>query len=92
MAIAHCRPEVRVFGMSVHIVEPGYHATTLLHIPTLQRYNKEAWERLSPNLKEEYPEDYLNKCRPHVWLESFTINSEFSMYKAYSLRYTNDNP
>ena len=58
-----CRPEVRAFGVSVHLVEPGFHATPLINVPTIQSFSQGAWDRLSANLKEEYPEDYISACK-----------------------------
>jgi NAD(P)-dependent dehydrogenase (short-subunit alcohol dehydrogenase family) len=52
------RPELIVYGIKVHIVEPGFHRTNLLNIEAMQKGTKESWDRLSPELKEEYPPDY----------------------------------
>ena len=68
------RPEIKVFGVSVHIVEPGFHATALIDIDSITRFAKEAWDRLSPALKKEYPEDYAAKGNDMIHILSCENN------------------
>jgi len=63
-AEAYCdsiRRELRAFGVSVHILEPGFFATNLTKPTLITRAINDLWEKLSPEGKEEYGEEYFNE-------------------------------
>ena len=55
-------PEVKIFGISVHIVEPGFYSTHMSSIDTLNSATQRAWDRLPEATRQEYGEDYITSC------------------------------
>ena len=58
------RPELKVFGIKVLIIEPGLHATNMFDTADIQKVGKKTWDRLPQNIKEEYGEDYFAQSEP----------------------------
>ena len=59
----HCRPELYMFGVSVSIIEPGGHFTNFLD--KLPQNVMVAWDKLSPDLQQEYGLSYMQKGTVH---------------------------
>lgn len=57
------RLEMRPFGVSVHILEPGCFKTELLNNDAQRMRIQKIWNSLSVETKEEYGEDYRNDCK-----------------------------
>ncbi|CAI5439195.1 unnamed protein product [Caenorhabditis angaria] len=55
------RQELRPFGVSVHILEPGFFETPLIGREKINREVQQAWAEAPPQVREEYGETYFNK-------------------------------
>lgn len=56
------RLEMRQYGVSVHILEPGAFKTELLSNDAQRMRIQKIWSNLSLDTKEEYGEDYRKNC------------------------------
>ena len=56
------RRELRPFGISVHIVEPGPFKTYISSTDVMKARLEFTWNRLSEEKQQEYGEDYLKFC------------------------------
>lgn len=54
---------MRDFGVSVHIIEPGFHKTNITNAEMLKKNCIAAYEALPPHLKEEYGQDFVDHCK-----------------------------
>lgn len=54
-----CRRELSYFGVKVAMIEPGYFNTDVTNPEKISRTTLEAWDRLSPEVKELYGEKFL---------------------------------
>jgi NAD(P)-dependent dehydrogenase (short-subunit alcohol dehydrogenase family) len=54
------RRMMRPFGVTVHIIEPGFHKTNITSKQGLESALRASWEQAPPELKEEYGEEYLS--------------------------------
>lgn len=54
--------ELRPFGVSVSLVEPGIYRTPLLNGRAQRDRVRAAFERLPPAVRADYGEQYLEKC------------------------------
>ena len=54
------RRELQPFGISVHIVEPGFHKTNITSSKINCNSLTTAWKRLSPELQKEYGQQYYD--------------------------------
>jgi NAD(P)-dependent dehydrogenase (short-subunit alcohol dehydrogenase family) len=58
------RTELRAFGVSVHILEPGFFRNTgLLDIDMIKSKQLELWNRQSNDVKREYGEQFFKDCK-----------------------------
>ncbi len=60
------RRELKVFGVSVHIIEPGLHKTEIANLQAVIDSYTSAYEALPEHVKEEYGREYLETCKIHV--------------------------
>ena len=58
-----CRREMRMFKVSVHIIEPGFHKTNITSVDALRGSLETVWEKLPQHYKEEYGREYVDKCK-----------------------------
>jgi NAD(P)-dependent dehydrogenase (short-subunit alcohol dehydrogenase family) len=57
------RHEMRDFGVTVHILEPGvFRQTGLLETENMEKTQKMVWDRTSESTKREYGPTYFQKC------------------------------
>jgi NAD(P)-dependent dehydrogenase (short-subunit alcohol dehydrogenase family) len=57
------RQEMRDFGVTVHIVEPGvFRQTGILETENMEKIQNMVWDRTSENTKREYGPTYFQKC------------------------------
>lgn len=57
------RNELRPWGITCHILEPGAFMTHLINLPDMQKRMDVTWKNLSEEIREEYGETYKNDCR-----------------------------
>lgn len=68
------RREMRRFGVSVHIIEPGMHNTDIIDSTACAAANQAAWEQAPPLVKQAYGEGFLQASQwnfpvyPAFWL------------------------
>ncbi|XP_070533536.1 17-beta-hydroxysteroid dehydrogenase type 6-like isoform X2 [Ptychodera flava] len=55
------RQWLRPFGVSVHMLEPGFFRTDLFETETMERRLNDMWNNLSPEIRDEYGEDWYRK-------------------------------
>uniref|UniRef100_A0A1I7UY43 17-beta-hydroxysteroid dehydrogenase type 6 n=1 Tax=Caenorhabditis tropicalis TaxID=1561998 RepID=A0A1I7UY43_9PELO len=75
---AYCdviRQELRPFGISVHILEPGFFDTPLINRQKIDGEILEAWEQAPSEIKKEYGEKFFNDARQSSQLFLNTIAS-----------------
>ncbi|KAK2146687.1 hypothetical protein LSH36_589g01086 [Paralvinella palmiformis] len=51
------------YGCTVHIIEPGFHKTNITNTDALLRAIDVVWNRLTPEQREEYGEEYLETTK-----------------------------
>lgn len=56
------RRELRYFGVKVSIIEPGNYRTAILGKEGLEKRMRRLWERLPPETRESYGEEYFRLC------------------------------
>ncbi|XP_006822113.1 dehydrogenase/reductase SDR family member 9-like [Saccoglossus kowalevskii] len=57
------RSWLRPFGVSVHIIEPGFFRTNLTNWDILERKVLRRWEALDPETRNEYGEEWFQRFR-----------------------------
>lgn len=68
---AYCdviRQELRPFGISVHILEPGFFDTPLINRQKIDEEILGAWEQAPVEVKKEYGEQFFNDARQSTQL------------------------
>ncbi|CAL2029113.1 unnamed protein product [Caenorhabditis brenneri] len=68
---AYCdviRQELRPFGISVHILEPGFFDTPLINRQKIDAEIMEAWEHAPSDVKKVYGEKFFNDARQSTQL------------------------
>ncbi|XP_034858230.1 retinol dehydrogenase 16 [Mirounga angustirostris] len=60
------RRELSYFGVKVAMIEPGYFNTDVTSPEKISRATQEAWDRLSPEVKELYGEKFLASVKKSV--------------------------
>ncbi|XP_072698938.1 retinol dehydrogenase 16 isoform X2 [Canis lupus baileyi] len=59
------RRELTYFGVKVAVIEPGYFSTNVTNPEKISRGFQETWDRLSPEVREAYGEEFLaSACAP----------------------------
>ncbi len=53
------------YGVTVHILEPGYFRTDLTNKEHVFPRLDKVWNRMTPEEREEYGEEYFQECK---WL------------------------
>lgn len=56
------RRELHYFGVKVSIIEPGNYRTAILGKEGLEKRMRKLWERLPPETRESYGEEYFRIC------------------------------
>lgn len=56
------RRELHYFGVKVSIIEPGNFRTAILGKDGLEKHMRKLWERLPPETRESYGEEYFRIC------------------------------
>ncbi len=57
------RRELRDFGVSVHILEPGMFATNMMSSDRVAKHTRQKWMELSVEKQQQYGEKYIEKCK-----------------------------
>ncbi len=68
---------MKPYGVTVHILEPGYFRTEITNVNNLLPRMEKAWNRMTTEEREEYGEEYYQECK---WLSQdcgsyFEINN-----------------
>ena len=53
------RYEMKPFGISVHLIEPGMVKTNILNPENITKGLENTWNRIDDNMKEEYGNEFL---------------------------------
>lgn len=61
------RNEIRPFGVSVHIIEPGFFKTNITDVQRGHEAFQKAWEQLSNEMKTSYGEDFREEGNPSAY-------------------------
>ncbi|XP_055959274.1 retinol dehydrogenase 16-like [Patella vulgata] len=56
------RRELKCQGISVHIIEPGQHTTSLANKEKIIKDLEQAFHRTRPDTRDYYGEEYIKKC------------------------------
>ncbi|NXA43742.1 RDH1 dehydrogenase, partial [Eudromia elegans] len=65
------RRDMRHFGVKVSIVEPGFFRTAATDLGALEASLRQLWERLPPDTRLSYGEDFLPK---YLKVQRFVMN------------------
>ena len=57
------RHDLKPFGISVHIIEPGLHKTNVGDPQILMQSINRSWNQLSPAMREEYGQEFYDNCK-----------------------------
>lgn len=72
-----CRRTLRLYGCKVSLIEPGFFVTSLTDRANVAAAITKVWSRLPVEIKEEFGEEYYNKCKlpfkMHVALTSVPL-------------------
>lgn len=60
--IFSCRQELKPFGVSVHIIEPGYFKTAMTDSARITDVIRHTWQSLPQSTQNEYGTTYVDKC------------------------------
>ena len=55
---------MKIFGISVHVIEPGATATNFTDSDNMTKAAKEVWNSVPESIKSVYGEDYLQTSKP----------------------------
>jgi 11-cis-retinol dehydrogenase len=67
------RQEMRDFGVTVHILEPGTFCQTGIHeINAMDKLQEMVWNRTSDSTKSEYGPTFFEECQFPIFLLSFS--------------------
>ena len=72
------RYEMKPFGISVHLIEPGMVKTNILNPENITKGLENTWNRIDDNMKEEYGNEFL-KTRElffKIYLHLFIIKKK----------------
>lgn len=50
------------FGIKVMCIEPGFYRTNVADTKLLKRSLNELWARIPQEVKDEYGQDFMDKC------------------------------
>ena len=77
------RRQLRPYGCSVHLIEPGFHKTNIINSENIVRALKNAWDQAPPHIQEEYGKQYLDKgngLHSHLLYKFNTVHSMVGLY------------
>jgi len=57
------RYELKPFGITVHLIEPGMYKTKILNPQIVTEGVRKIWEEQSSETKEEYGQEYVDECK-----------------------------
>ena len=82
---------MRPFGCSVHLIEPGFHKTNIINPEHIVAALNRAWDQATPETKEEYGKQYLDKgtVRSKYIMLVSASSSSFISFGSESIRGTN---
>ncbi|CCD65440.1 17-beta-hydroxysteroid dehydrogenase type 6 [Caenorhabditis elegans] len=94
---AYCdviRQELRPFGISVHVLEPGFFNTPLINREKIDAEILEAWKHAPNEVKQEYGEKFFNDAREstHLFLNSVASSQISLVVDAYFHAITSKHP
>ena len=52
---------MRPFGVSVHLIEPGFHKTNITNPGQITNAFEAAWKRLPQEMRDHYGEEFVRK-------------------------------
>uniref|UniRef100_A0A0M3IF88 Estradiol 17-beta-dehydrogenase 2 n=1 Tax=Ascaris lumbricoides TaxID=6252 RepID=A0A0M3IF88_ASCLU len=55
------RQELRLFGVEVIIIEPGFFSTALINYEKVERMTKTLWEQSSDRIRQQYGNEFIEK-------------------------------
>ena len=59
---------MKPYGVTVHILEPGYFRTKIANKDSIFERADMAWNRLTPEEREEFGEEYFSDCKFYIAL------------------------
>ncbi len=68
-----------MFGVSVHIIEPGYHRTPIMNPDSAIKSIRKTWSQLSEDVKKEYGAEYMQASR--YFLEDYIKFQHWENYR-----------
>jgi NAD(P)-dependent dehydrogenase (short-subunit alcohol dehydrogenase family) len=69
------RRSLRPYHCKAILIEPGYHATPIVSKQNLEKHVEEAWSQATPEVKEEFGEEYFQKVRNEAHKKSCRVTS-----------------
>ena len=69
------RSEMRHFGVTVHIIEPGFFKTNITDTKRNVQHLKTLWENLDANTKESYGIEYYENGKKYILIFNFYFYS-----------------
>lgn len=60
------------FGVSVHIIEPGFFKTDITRVDSLAAAVQAAWDQTFDNVRKDYGEQFMSAGERHVTSENIT--------------------
>ncbi len=59
---------MKIFDVSVHIIEPGLHKTEIANLQSVIDSYTSAYDALPDRVKEEYGREYLDTSKDFIYL------------------------
>ena len=56
------RRQMKVFNVSVHIIEPGFFKTEITNVEHIGQMYRRVYDRCSAEVRAEYGEQYIDQC------------------------------
>lgn len=67
------RNEMRPFGVTVHIIEPGFFKTNITDSKRNVQHIETLWEKLDANTKESYGIEYYEKGIKNIYFDLYSF-------------------